>query len=144
MSSRFLRQLGNVRFYSSERPKLVSTEWESKVKPALNAVNKEVLAAIGDLRRLQSGSLSNDLTPNIDLWDEAFQVVEAIADSPKKHLFRPQLTILGYAGSTNSLDDLGETCPSSVVKFAAGVELQVRLIVRLVGIMGCSLSICSC
>ena len=95
------RRLIKARSLSSA---VVSEEWQKLVGPSLSGVNQEVMQTLQEMRSL---SMPGSAKPNILLWDQAFDVVENIASSPKKHLFRPQLALLGFAGVHNSASHLG-------------------------------------
>lgn len=96
---------GVRRFITTSTDSIAPKEWEASIRPAIDQVNTQVLNAIEDLRSLSSSGAHT--VSNSALWEEAFQVVRRIANSPKKHLFRPQLTILGYASKTLNRSDIG-------------------------------------
>eukprot|EP00510_Aplanochytrium_minuta_P002838 CAMPEP_0184028364 /NCGR_PEP_ID=MMETSP0954-20121128/14786_1 /TAXON_ID=627963 /ORGANISM="Aplanochytrium sp, Strain PBS07" /LENGTH=412 /DNA_ID=CAMNT_0026313173 /DNA_START=142 /DNA_END=1380 /DNA_ORIENTATION=+ len=93
---------------------LTNKDWENKLGNSVDRVNLVVDNSLSQIRK------SRD---QIGLWDKAFRVIQTIASSPKKHMFRPQLVVLGYAGATNSESDLSDP-PDGIIQFASGIEMH--------------------
>ncbi|GBG31583.1 Choline transporter-like protein 2 [Hondaea fermentalgiana] len=91
-------------------------KWEKRLEPALHLVTAQVDEALREIKELRT---------NVPTWVKAMEAVEKIAISKRKHLFRPQLVLLGFAaGSGQETWDFARELPEGLTAFAAGVELQ--------------------
>mmetsp|Transcript_18400 Transcript_18400/g.29634 ORF Transcript_18400/g.29634 Transcript_18400/m.29634 type:complete len:483 (+) Transcript_18400:453-1901(+) len=90
--------------------------WEQKLEPGLADINDRVESALQELELMR---------PDVPTWGQAIQAVQNIALSKRKHLFRPQLVLLGVAvGSREQSWNFVHDLSPGITAFAAGGELQ--------------------
>lgn len=91
-------------------------EWERELEFGMSRVEAKVEFAVAELEGLR---------PDVATWRAGLLGVRDIALSKQKHMFRPQLVLLGSAAGRGAKDwRFLEEAPSGVLDFAAGVELQ--------------------